>query len=300
LLRVAILIFLVLPSGARADQAGVDAIVLEVEGHVTTQREGNAAEDLRVGTLLSAGDRIMADNESSASVMHRDGSWSMVVGDFEVPAGPTGESSGFLQLRDLLERYAESAVPDPSELDSTLPVALGPASDIPVRVLTPSLVWQGEPGVDRYRIFLWSTDGAVRTMEVDGSSMTLPSEWALTPGEYYEWSVASLPDGEPTMRVRFRVLDREGMDRVADEMQALRESGLDPEGRGALVALLTFHELDLLYDALGLLDSIVRRAGGKVVPAITALRSQLAGAARPVSVPQSGTDAVPDPEVDAP
>jgi hypothetical protein len=281
LLRVAILILLLLPFGARADQAGVDAIVLGVEGNVTTQREGGSAEDLRVGTMLAAGDRIVAEDESSASIMHRDGSWSMVLGDFEVPAGSDEESSGFIRLRDLLQRYAERAVPDIPAPDSRLPAALGPANDLPVRVLTPSLAWQGEPGVERYRIFLWSADNGVRTTEVEGTSMTLPSEWALTPGEYYEWSVASLPDGAPTMRVRFRVLDREGMDRVADEMQALRESGLDPEGRGALVALLTFQELDLLYDALGLLDSIVHRAEGQVVPAITALRSHLAGAARP-------------------
>jgi len=290
----ALLGLLAFPSSIRADQdPAAEAIVLSAEGQVVLERPGDDPREIEIGALLRPGDRVVPVGESGVQLLHSDGSWSRVEDPLEIvpPGGLTVPA--FVRLRELILRFTDRApVPPPSPQEDT-PYPLGPANDIPVRVLTPTLAWRSTPGVEQYRVMLWDAAGELRTLEVEGSTTVLPPEWALTPGEAYEWAISPLPVGETGSRVRFRVLDREGLDRVAEEMYLLRESGLDPESHGALPALAVFQDLDLVYDALAVLDALLSREGPDVVPALRSLRSHLLRTVHPVplaaSPPESGS-----------
>lgn len=292
--RLAVLIGLMaVPSWIRADQEPVaEAIVLSAEGQVFVDRPGDDPREIEIGGLLRPGDRIVPVGEAGVQLLHSSGSWSRVEDPLEIVPGEGVPTPAFVRLHDLLLRFMDRApVPPPPTVEDT-PFPLGPANDIPVRLLTPTLYWRSTPGVEQYRVLLWNSAGELRTLEAYGSTTVLPPEWALTPGEAYEWAVSPLPLGEAGPRVRFRVLDRVGMDRVAEEMHLLRESGLDPEAHGALPALAVFQDLDLVYDALGILDTLLSPGGHEVNPALHTLRAHLLRAVHPMPLailtPSSG------------
>ncbi len=294
------LLLVSLPGETRGDQSSAAAVVLEVEGTVFVERSDRGPVSLAIGDLLFPEDQVLPQEEARVRLLFRDGSWRWVEDALQVPPPDGPAAPAFSRLRDLLERFADRHPTEPPPPLSALPTPLGPANGIPVRVLTPTLHWQGDPATEEYRILFRDERGTLRTLEVVGMYAALPAEWALTPGESYEWSIAPLPTGEASFRVRFRVLDREGMDRVAAELQALREAGLDPEGPGALAALPVFHELDLVYDALGLLERVASSIPTGLPPSLEAIRLHLLGTARPVPAPEplapspgTGTDRTP-------
>jgi len=279
----ALLGLMAVPSWIRADQdPAVEAIVLGAEGQILLERPGEDPREIEIGGLLRPGDRVVPMGDSGVELYHSSGSWSRVEAPLEIVAGSGPPGPAFVRIRDLLLRFTDRAPVHPPPTQEDTPFPLGPANDIPVRLLTPTLVWQSAPGVERYRILLWDSSGELLTLEASGSTTVLPPEWALTPGEAYEWAISPLPVGEASPRVRFRVLDREGMDRIAEEMYRLRESGLDPETHGALPALAVFQELGLVYDALGVLDALLSRERHEVNPALNALRAHLVRTVHPV------------------
>ena len=292
--RLAVLLGLMaVPSWIRADQEPVaEAIVLSAEGQVLVERPGDDSREIEIGGLLRPGDRVVPVGDSGVQLFYSSGSWSRVEDPLEIVPGDGFPAPAFVRMRELLRRFTDRAPAPPLPTLEDTPFPLGPANDIPVRLLTPTLAWRSSPGVEQHRILLWDSSGELRTFEAYGSTMVLPPEWALTPGEAYEWAISPLPVGEAGPRVRFRVLDREGLDRVAQEMYFLRESGLDPEAHGALPALAVFLDLDLVYDALGVLDALLSREGHEVNPALHALRAQLLRTVHPVPLaalaPSSG------------
>jgi len=286
----ALLGLLALPSWIRADQdPAAEAVILSAEGQVLLERPGDDPRPIEIGGFLRAGDRVVPSGDSSVQLFHSSGSWSRVEEPLEIVAGDGSPAPAFVRMQNLLWRFTDRApVPPPPTLEDT-PFPLGPANDIPVRLLTPTLAWRATPGVEQYRILLWDSAGELRTLEAHGSTTVLPPEWALTPGEAYTWAISPLPVGEAGPRVGFRVLDREGMDRIAEEMYRLRDSGLDPEAHGALPALAVFQELGLVYDALGVLDALLSRERHEVNPALHALRAHFMRTVHPVPL------AAPDP-----
>jgi hypothetical protein len=271
------------PTAADED---LQAVVLELTGTLTLERAGEPARELRVGDVLEAGDRVVPGAEGVAVLLLRDGSTSQVEDLTEIHLTPGDPSPVFARTSDLLQRYGARAAaepPPPDRSDAPVPRPSAPANGIPVRVLTPTLNWHPVPGSEFYRITLRGMDGEAREFEVQGdSSAVVPPEWALSPGGAYEWTVTALPLGEPAPGVRFRVLDRSGLDRVAGELRELREAGLDPEGIGSLPAIALFQELDLIYDSFLALDRLIGAGETPVNPALMTLRSHLRLAIRPV------------------
>jgi hypothetical protein len=264
----------------------LQALVLQLSGTARLERDGNPTRELRLGDVLMAGDRVLPENGASALLLLRDGSTVPVDGTVEVPLQEGDPGAVFARTSDLLLRFGARTPAEPPQgdpEDAPLPRAAAPANGIPVRILTPTLHWRPAPDSERYRVTLQGLDGEVRAFEVEGDSLAMvPPELALSPGGAYEWSVAALPLGEPAPQLRFRVLDREGMDRVAGGLRELREAGLDPEGVGSLPALALFQELDLIYDAWVALDRLIGPGELPVNPALTTLRSHLRLAIRPV------------------
>jgi hypothetical protein len=222
----------------------------------------------------------------------RDGGTATVTAAVQVPSSAGEPSAPFVLARDLLVRFARwpgGGSPGSPE-GKRLPRPAAPTNGTPVRILTPTLHWHPEPGVQRYRLAVREAAGEVWSSDVEGDSLAvIPPEAALSPGHRYEWTVTSLPMGAPTAGASFRVLGREGLDRVASELRALREAGLDPETDGALPAIALFQELDLLYDALWTLDRLIGPGEVALSGALVSLRSHLRRTVSPESALETGS-----------
>ena len=286
MVHAGLLILLLTPPAPSAPQEAPEAVVIEVQGAVSVDRAGgDGTEALRVGDLLEAGDLVAASPGARTTLLERDGQPRRVEAEWEVDASGGAPAPVFLRTAELILRFAERAGYDtekPSEPAGPTPRPAVPANGIPVRVLTPTLHWLSGQDVELYRVTLISSGQEIHTFDVESDTFAIvPPESALTPGEAYQWSVEAFPGDERSPSVRFRVLDREGMDRVAEEMRDLRQTELDPESVGRLPAVALFQEMELLYDALASLEELIEAGEEPVNPALLTLRGYLRAATRP-------------------
>jgi len=274
--------------------AGIEAVVIAIQGEFELHRSGEAPARLRIGELLEEGDELRPTGEGRALLLLRAGRVLELRRLTEIE-GTEGERTPFFGLvAGLIERFSERPPAASGAADgpapSTILRPIQPANGIPIRVLNPALVWSGgEPGRP-VRITLRPERGERMAFEPPPSGVAvLPAELALSPGMAYDWWIEPI-GGEPSLAVRFQVLPREAMDRIAVSLSALREAGLDPEGDGALIALALFHQENLLYDALALLAPLTADAELPLHPALPTLHSYLIQAARPgyLAPPPSG------------
>jgi hypothetical protein len=123
------------------------------------------------------------------------------------------------------------------------PLPLSPVATA-VRTTHPSFRWKGVEGARRYTFVLTDRDQTQVLWEGEAgtrTSLTLPEEVPLKPGEIYAWQVEAMMEGEPRLSpwAKFWVLDEKTAAEVARWEARFRDS-----------ALL----LAVLYETYGLFD----------------------------------------------
>jgi len=140
------------------------------------------------------------------------------------------------------------------------PVLVAPRNRLTVSSTRPTFTWMSVPGAVGYTIQIRRVDGGrpVRYRAGSDTVWTLPPDApALIPGATYAWTVAPAR-GRPTREQRFKVIGAEEYQELAENLAALSDMGMPPEGEGLLFTAMLYRDLDLLYDAEAILDTMER------------------------------------------
>lgn len=268
LLVLAIALFL-LGAGGPSGQDAPAAVLVKVQGPVQVQLADGEAQSAAVGIRLSIGDRILPGTDGHAVVVYQTGATHHVTEDITIEA-PSGEAQGdmFSRTVDVLAQAAASdARSQPNRQGMIRPVPGAPEIIAPRNLMTvmgprPTFRWHPAEGTEEYIVQIRKEGAPPVRYDVGATTTwTLPDDAeGLEPGATYWWVVGPAGRGRTSEQQRFKVLGADDRATINEEISLLAESGLDPEGDGAFLATVVYHEAGLLYDAARSLD-LLEEAG---------------------------------------
>ncbi len=258
---------LALAPGAAPAQETPAALVVRLQGEVRIRHGDAAPSGAAVGERLQAGDAIMPASGARAFLVLRTGA-TQVVTENTTLEEPSGEGNPDMFSR-AMRVLAQAATTDASTISARQgmirpipgePVLVAPRNGLTVSSTRPTFNWLAVPGATEYMIQIRRIDGGrpVRYRTGPDTTWTLPPDApALLPGATYAWTVAP-GRGRPTREQRFRVIGAEEYRQLEENLATLSDMGLPPEGEGLLFTAMLYRDLNLLYDAEAILDTMDR------------------------------------------
>jgi hypothetical protein len=269
---------------AAAVQTDPIAVVVRVTGAVQVQIGAARPAPATPGLRLRAGDRLTVPSGAQAVILYRTGRSQTVRQNIRVQAPRAAAGGGVFQqtIRTLNEVASTDARNLPNRQGMIRPIAgspvpVSPRNLMPVAATRPTFAWTHVPEAAAYLLQVRDLAGGMPARYPAGgdTTFTLPADApALVRGHTYEWSVARVDGGRAAPPTRFLVASQAQLDSVERSLARLRRSGLDPEGDGAFLAAVVYHEAGFLAEALAALDRVAT-AGGGVGPDYHRLRGEV-------------------------
>lgn len=255
------------------------AVIVKVDGTAEVQRAATN-RPAQVGLALEAGDRVVPTAGGRVVLLHKSGRTEVAAQAVTIQASQEADRAGLFSrtVRTLDNVAAATAKTDPNRQGMIRPIPGTPAPIAPrngMKVLDtrPTLTWFSVPGAEGYTVQLRRDGAAPIRWDTDAdTSWTLPSTSpALLPGATYQWTVAPRGSARVAPPQSFTVASASDYTSIAQALDALAATGLDPAADGAFLAAVIYHDAGFAYEADGAL-AVVEATGDPVGRSFLLLR----------------------------